>query len=138
MIVYVLRLKDNRFYIAKTVNIKKCYQEHMNGTACEWTKKYQPLIMEKIIPNATDEMVGILVEEYTHKYGADHVQSDKEESYIDPNDMNPFLLPSEPLLNMECQSYVVNMMRKQEGISGCYKCGRMGHHGWDCFANAYQ
>ena len=138
MIVYVLRLKDNRFYIAKTVNIKKCYQEHMNGTACEWTKKYQPLIMEKIIPNARDEMVDILVEEYTNKYGAEYVQSDREDSYVDPNDMNPFLLPSEPLLNIECLSYVANMMRKQTAHHGCYKCGRMGHHGWDCFTNAYQ
>ena len=130
MIVYVLRLQDNRFYVGKSNNAKKSYQDHINGTACEWTKRYPPIIMEKIIPNAPDEMVEILLKEYVLKYGAHNVQGEAS--------MNPFLLPSYPLVNIKTLSYVQNIMKKQEGMIGCYKCGRMGHKGWDCFANAYQ
>lgn len=130
MIVYVLRLQDNRFYVGKTINAKKCYQDHIDGIACEWTKQYPPIMMDKIVPNATDEMVYILLKEYRLKYGATNVQGEEP--------MNPFLLPSYPLINPECLSYVLSLMKKQEGINGCYQCGRMGHNGWDCFANAYE
>ena len=52
--IYILKLQKGKYYVGKTNNLEKRKQQHINGTACAWTKKYKPISVEKIIPNASD------------------------------------------------------------------------------------
>lgn len=72
--IYILKLQDNKYYIGKTDNIDKRYQEHMNGTASSYTKKYKPISIEKIIPDASPYDEYKYTIEYMGKYGLNHVR----------------------------------------------------------------
>jgi len=43
--IYVLRLTDGRYYVGKTYNITKRWNEHREGNGAAWTKRYAPLEM---------------------------------------------------------------------------------------------
>ena len=43
MNIYILKLKGGRYYIGKSDNVIKRYEQHVNGYGSAWTKKYKPL-----------------------------------------------------------------------------------------------
>ena len=47
--IYVLRLEGGRYYIGKSDNVMKRYQQHMNGNGSAWTRKYKPISLVKTI-----------------------------------------------------------------------------------------
>jgi cellular nucleic acid-binding protein len=72
--IYILKLQNGKYYVGKTDNLEKRKQQHMNGTASKWTKKYKPISVEKIIPNASDFDEDKYTKEYMHKFGIDNVR----------------------------------------------------------------
>ena len=38
--VYVMKCEDDTYYIGSTVDLRKCYQEHMAGRASKYTRKF--------------------------------------------------------------------------------------------------
>jgi predicted GIY-YIG superfamily endonuclease len=62
--IYILKLQGGRYYIGKSDNVSKRYEQHLNGSGSSWTKKYKPISVDKIIPNASpfDE------DKYTKEY----------------------------------------------------------------------
>ena len=72
--IYILRLEGGRYYIGKTDNLEKRKQEHLNGTASAWTKKYKTISVEKIIKNASPFDEDKYTKEYMYKYGIDKVR----------------------------------------------------------------
>ena len=72
--IYILRLEGGRYYIGKTDNLERRKQQHMNGTASAWTKKYKPVAVEKIIPNVSSFDEDKYTKEYMSKYGIDKVR----------------------------------------------------------------
>lgn len=38
--VYVMKCEDDTYYIGSTVDLRKCYQEHMAGRASKYTKEH--------------------------------------------------------------------------------------------------
>ena len=36
--IYILKLQQGKYYVGKTDNLEKRKQQHINGTACSWTK----------------------------------------------------------------------------------------------------
>ena len=115
--IYILKLQHGKYYVGKTDNIERRKQEHINGTACSWTKKHPPISVEQIIPNASDFDEDKYTKEYMHKYGIDNVRGG---SYV-----------SDKL--DEIQYYTV-----QKEIWGaknlCTQCGRNGHFVKSCCA----
>ena len=72
--IYILKLENNKYYVGKTNNLEKRKEAHINGTASSWTKKYKPLSVEKIIPNASPFDEDKYTIEYMGKYGIDNVR----------------------------------------------------------------
>lgn len=115
--IYVLRLEGGRYYIGKSNNLEKRKQEHLNGTASAWTKKYKPISVEKIIPNASHFDEDKYTKEYMYKYGIDKVRGG---SYVEM-ELSQFHMDA---LNME--------IRAAKDL--CTQCGRSGHFVKDCRA----
>jgi len=72
--IYVLKLTNNKYYVGKTNDLERRKQEHLNGTASTWTKKYKPIGIEKIIPNASSFDEDKYTLEYMNIYGVDNVR----------------------------------------------------------------
>ena len=54
--IYILKLKNSKYYVGKTQNIEKRYEQHVNGTGSAWTKKYKPLSIIKRIKSTYNLM----------------------------------------------------------------------------------
>ena len=108
--IYILKLQQGKYYIGKTDNLEKRKQQHINGTACSWTKKYKPIKVEQIISNASDFDEDKYTKEYMNKFGIDNVRGG---SYV-----------TEEL--DEGEKYTIQ--REIWGANNlCKQCGRNGH-----------
>jgi hypothetical protein len=116
--IYILKLQHGKYYVGKTDNIEQRKQQHINGTACSWTKKYPPISVDKIIHNASDFDEDKYTKEYMALYGIDNVRGG---TYV-----------TEEL--DEVQHYTV-----QKEIWGaknlCTQCGRDGHFVKNCYSS---
>jgi len=72
--IYVLLLEENKYYIGKSSDVEKRYQEHLNGLGSAWTNKYKPIILERTIQNANSFDEDRYVKEYMHMYGIDNIR----------------------------------------------------------------
>jgi hypothetical protein len=46
--MYILRLKEGKYYVGYSSNISRRLLEHKDGNGSEWTKKYHPVDIKKI------------------------------------------------------------------------------------------
>jgi predicted GIY-YIG superfamily endonuclease len=115
--IYILKLENNKYYIGKSNNVEKRYNEHINGTASTWTKKYKPLLIEKIISSASPFDEDKYTIEYMGIYGIDNVRGG--------------IYVTEALDGL--QRYTI-----KKSIWGandcCTQCGRKGHFVKNCKA----
>ncbi len=72
--IYILKLENNKYYIGKTDNITKRYNEHINGLGSFWTKINKPVCIIKIIENCSPFDEDKYVKEYMNKYGINNVR----------------------------------------------------------------
>ena len=115
--IYVLRLLGDRYYIGKSDNVPKRYQQHLSGYGSAWTKKYPPIALAKTIPNASHFDEDKVTKEYMSNYGIDKVRGG---SYVEVN-LDEF------------QTEALN--REIWGAKDlCKQCGRAGHFAKDCYA----
>ena len=115
--IYVLRLKGGRYYVGKSNDVKKRYQEHLDGKGAIWTKKYAPIALEKTISNVSVFEEDKITKEYMAKYGIDNVRGG---SYVE-TELSQFHIDA---LNMEIWA--------AKGC--CTRCGRGSHFVKDCYA----
>jgi predicted GIY-YIG superfamily endonuclease len=115
--IYVLRLEGGRYYVGKSIDVQKRYQEHLDGKGAVWTKRYRPIALEKTIPNASVFEEDKITKEYMAKYGIDKVRGG---SYVE-TELSQFHLDA---LNMEIWA----------AKDLCTRCGRSGHFVRECYA----
>ena len=72
--IYILRLEGGKYYVGKSDNPTKRYQEHLNGSGSAWTKKYPPVSVLEIRANADPFDEDKLTKECMKKYGIDKVR----------------------------------------------------------------
>lgn len=112
--VYVLLLKDQKYYVGCTVDVQRRFQEHKNGQGSSWTHKYPPIkILEQKPGTYTDE--NILTKQYMARYGIKNVRGGIHcRTYLHPSEKK--------LLEKEMRSVK----------NACYKCGLVGHYANVC------
>jgi predicted GIY-YIG superfamily endonuclease len=115
--VYVLRLSSGKYYVGKTDNVERRFQQHLNGSGSSWTRKYRPIAIEKTIPNASPFEEDKVTKEYMNKHGIDNVRGG---SYVEL-ELSEFHMEA---LKME--------IRGAKDL--CKQCGRSGHFVKDCYA----
>ena len=115
--IYILKLKEGKYYIGKTKNIEKRWNEHLIGEGSGWTKKYKPVLLMKIIVSTSHFDEDKYVKEYMAKYGINNVRGGTY-SNIDLDDNSISVLEKE--------------IRHSKNL--CTRCGRDTHFIKDCYA----
>lgn len=115
MIIYVLKLEKDKFYIGKTSDLKDRLKSHFNGNGSAWTKKYKPVSVLREI-RATDYITELSVTLfYMKKYGIENTRGS--------------LYCSISLSEIEVKE-IEKYMRSDNDL--CFKCGSDLHFSKDC------
>ena len=137
MILYVLKLEEEKYYVGITRNFKRRYKQHMDGKASSWTRRYKPLeVFEKMnVDDYFDDTIYTI--KYMEKFGIDNVRggslckiylSNYDKKYIN-NQIKSF----NHICNF-CQKkgHFINdcILYNREYI--CYVCNIHGHYINDC------
>jgi len=113
--IYVLRLEGGRYYVGRTTNVLKRYEEHVNGQGSAWTRRYPPVLLEKTLYNANPFDEDNITKEYMAKHGIEKVRGG---SYV-----------TDVLDTIQIQA----LQREIRGaMNACSRCGSTGHFVRDC------
>lgn len=113
--IYILKLRQNKYYIGKTNNPFFRLEEHFKHGGSQWTKKYKPEKVEKIIPNCDDFDEDSYTLRYMSKYGIENVRGGQ---FVRLD------LPEQDLL------FIKNSLRSS--TNRCFECGSLDHFVRDC------
>lgn len=116
-VIYVLRLKEGKFYVGRTNNITRRYQEHRNGNASAWTRKYAPVELNRTIKCASTFDEDKIVKELMATYGIENVRGGV---YV----------------NITLDSTQMELLTREirGATDRCTRCGRLGHFVVNCYA----
>ena len=65
VLTYVLKLTDNCWYVGKTDDLNKRYDQHMNGEGASWTKAHKPISIYRVyIGDIEEQIYNKVVEKY--------------------------------------------------------------------------
>jgi GAG-polyprotein viral zinc-finger/GIY-YIG catalytic domain len=115
--IYILKLKGKHYYVGKSDNPARRFEEHINGRGSAWTRKHAPIKLVRTVTNASPFDEDRYVLEYMGKHGIDKVRGG---SYV-----------TEELDDSQYEA-VQKMIRGAK--DQCMRCGRPGHFIKDCHA----
>ena len=115
--IYVVACQGGRFYIGKSDNVQKRFEQHLSGEGSAWTRKYKAISLAKVIKNVSHFEEDKVVKEYMDKYGVDKVRGG---SYSEI-ELSEFQIEALKMENRGAKDL-------------CNRCGRGGHFVKDCFA----
>tara|TARA_B100001287_G_scaffold261062_1_gene249738 strand:- start:292 stop:741 length:450 start_codon:yes stop_codon:yes gene_type:complete len=121
--LYVLKLKDNCYYVGSTKDPSKRFKQHQSGIGAAWTSLHPPVGEKEIMLKTVNgwEMVGFeedkLVKELMIKHGVNNVRGGSYSNIHLDDDVHDMLL---------------NEIFHAQGA--CLRCGRKSHWVQDCYA----
>lgn len=115
--IYILKLEGGRYYVGKSENPMKRYQEHLNGHGSAWTKKFKPIGLEKVIEHVSHFDEDKYTKEYMSNYGIEKVRGG---TYV----------------SIELDELQEEALKREiwGAKDKCTICGREGHWAKDCYA----
>jgi hypothetical protein len=158
-IIYTLKCEQGKYYVGRTDDVDKRYQQHLHGEGSQWTRKYKPHCVLNTYASTSPFDEDKTTKELMVQYGIDHVRGG---SYvtdtIDPLIKN--ILQKELWSSMNycirCgkPDHFIDACKSRKDVNGnqlepklksknkskkpkvnqCKKCGRFGHQKKDCYA----
>jgi hypothetical protein len=116
--IYVMKLANGNFYVGKTDNPKRRFDEHINGSGSAWTRKYPPVALEKTYQSTSPLDEDTEVKKLMFTYGIGAVRGG---SY------NQVVLDDEQTKSLKKEFWTAKNV--------CLKCGRNSHWAKDCHAS---
>lgn len=113
--IYVLQCESGKYYVGKTTDVMRRFEEHKAGKGSAWTKKYKPVRLTECRSVTSDHDENNVTEDLMKKYGIENVRGG---IYTQIN------LPEE---------YTNVLKLKFRGTDDtCYKCNLAGHFANKC------
>jgi predicted GIY-YIG superfamily endonuclease len=113
--LYVLELAGGKYYVGKSADVIKRFDQHKNGTGCAWTKKHVPIKLLETRPITSPHDENNVTKDLMKKYGVDKVRGGAYTA-VD--------LPEEQ------EDAIRHELRAAHDT--CYKCGKTGHFANQC------
>lgn len=116
MKIYVLKLANAKWYVGKTDDVAKRYQQHVNGTTA-WTRNYPPISIKETRELTSPFDEDKVTKEYMSKYGIANVRGG---SYC----------------NVVLDETQIDTLQREiwSAFDQCARCGRTGHFQDKCYA----
>ena len=115
--LYVLKLQHGKYYVGKTRDVSRRFQEHRDGVGAAWTRKYAPISIEKTIPMTSPFDEDKVTKEYMSMYGIDNVRGGVYVSEV-----------------LEIGQHREAQRAIWAAKDCCTRCGRKGHFVATCYA----
>ena len=115
--IYIIKLEKSKYYIGKTKNVDKRWEEHLTGNGSGWTKKYKPTSLVKTIKSTSQFDEDKYVKEYMAKYGIENVRGGTYSNVV-----------------LDDNSIAVLEKEIRHSKNLCTRCGRDSHFIKDCYA----
>lgn len=115
--IYIIKLEKSKYYIGKTRNIDKRWEEHLTGNGSGWTKKYKPTSLITTIKSTSQFDEDKYVKEYMAKYGIDNVRGGTYSNIV-----------------LDANSIAVLEKEIWHSKNLCTRCGRDSHYIKECYA----
>ena len=113
--LYVLQLANKKYYVGKTTDVLKRFNEHKSGNGSAWTKLHAPKKILECRPLINDHDENNVTKDYMKKYGIENVRGGAYTQTTLPDHVKT-------VLNTEIRS----------NKDTCYKCGEAGHFANQC------
>jgi cellular nucleic acid-binding protein len=119
--IYVLQLENSKYYVGKTADVMKRFEQHKSGSGSAWTSKYKPVKMLECRALSGEHDENNVTKDYMKKYGINNVRGGSYTQVSLPADV-------ESVLQREFRG----------NADVCYKCNLAGHFANQCPLEATQ
>jgi predicted GIY-YIG superfamily endonuclease len=113
--LYVLQLTGGKYYVGKSVDVIKRFEQHKSGSGSAWTKLYPPIKLLETRPVTSPHDETNVTKDLIKKYGIDNVRGGAYAAVDLPEEQ-------EDMIRHELRS----------ASDACYKCGKPGHFANRC------
>jgi len=138
--IYALELQDGKWYIGKTTKeLTTRFNEHKNGYGSQWTTKYPPIKIIKIMDGDGIDEHNMTIR-YMKDKGIENVRGASYTGIVlkhyQQTDLEDIILGAkDKCYNCGESGHFINNCKKPKNIYECYNCGVLGHLGRNCPEN---
>lgn len=72
--IYVLRLHNDKWYIGRTFNVERRFEQHVSGDGAKWTFLHKPINIHEIREIKSDNDEDTITREYMNQFGIYNVR----------------------------------------------------------------